>query len=79
MKRINKIELALYVLVINLMSFSAKAAEQHDYENEEESDPGFPGGDPGLPIDDWIAPMFVLGIVLVYYFFKKTTVIKCRD
>ena len=71
MKRINKIELALYVLVINLMSFSAKAAD-HGYENEEENDPGFPGnGDPGLPIDDWIAPMFVLGIVLVYYYYRK--------
>ena len=78
MKRINKIELALYVLVINLMSFSAKAAEQHDYENEEESDPGFPGGDPGLPIDDWIAPMFVLGIVLVYYYYRKQMFTKVK-
>lgn len=78
MKRINKIELALYVLIINLMSFSAKAAEQHDYENEEESDPGFPGGDPGLPIDDWIAPMFVLGIVLVYYYYRKQMFTKVK-
>lgn len=78
MKRINKIELALYVLVINLMSFSAKAAEQHDYENEEESDPGFPGGDPGLPIDDWIAPMFVVGIILVYYYYRKQMFTKVK-
>ena len=78
MKRINKIELALYVLVINLMSFSAKAAERHDYENEEENDPGFPGGDPGLPIDDWIAPMFVLGIVLVYYYYRKQMFTKVK-
>lgn len=78
MKRINKIELALYVLIINLMSFSAIAAERHDYENEEESDPGFPGGDPGLPIDDWIAPMFVVGIILVYYFYKKQMFTKVK-
>jgi hypothetical protein len=78
MKRINKIELALYVLIINLMSFSAKAAERHDYENEEENDPGFPGGDPGLPIDDWIIPMFVLGIVLVYYYYRKQMFTKVK-
>jgi hypothetical protein len=73
MKRIGKIEFTLYVLVINLMSFSAKAAEQHDYENEEESDPGFPGGDPGLPIDDWIIPMLLIGLVLSFLFIKKYT------
>ena len=78
MKRIGKIEFTLYVLVINLMSFSAKAAEQHDYENEEESDPGFPGGDPGLPIDDWIAPMFVVGVVLVYYYYRKQMFTKVK-
>jgi hypothetical protein len=77
MKRIGKIEFTLYVLVINLMSFSAKAAE-HGYENEEESDPGFPGGDPGLPIDDWIAPMFVVGIILVYYYYRKQMFTKVK-
>jgi hypothetical protein len=72
MKRLGKIELILYVLVINLMSFSAKATER-GYENEvnDPPNPGFPGGDPGLPIDDWMIPMFVIGLVLVYYYYRK--------
>lgn len=73
MKMISNLRLKVYVIVFHLLSLTAMA---------EDEDPGFPTEDPGAPtapIDDWIAPMFVLGIVLVYYFFKKTTVVKCRD
>lgn len=34
-------------------------------------DPFNPGGDPGLPIDDWLIPMAVVGVLLIFYFFKK--------
>ena len=40
------------------------------------NDPGFPfeedpGEDPAAPIDDWILPMAIIGIVVMYYFVKK--------
>jgi hypothetical protein len=40
------------------------------------NDPGFPseedpGQQPAAPIDDWILPMAIIGIVVMYYFIKK--------
>jgi hypothetical protein len=26
---------------------------------------------PGTPIDDWIVPMFIIGIILLFYYFKE--------
>jgi hypothetical protein len=55
-------------MVFNLMSIAAMA-----------NDPGFPfeedpGEDPAVPIDDYIIPMAILGIALMYYFIKKKRV-----
>ncbi|WP_396167604.1 hypothetical protein [Flavobacterium sp.] len=56
----------IYLVVFNLFSFVAKA--------DVGGDPGFPGeDDPGAPapIDDWIVPMFIIGIILLFYYYKK--------
>lgn len=38
-------------------------------------DPLGPGNDPGAeppaPINDWLIPMAIVGVVLIFYFFKK--------
>ncbi|CAN1512976.1 hypothetical protein MCEGE10_00851 [Flavobacteriaceae bacterium] len=66
MKNIHLLKLTIYLIVFNLSSFVAKA------QNSEH--PGFPGEDPGAPsypIDDWIVPMFILGVFLLFYNYKK--------
>lgn len=65
MKTVRKIELGFYLMVLNLWSFTLVA---------QEDDPGFPAEDPGTPaapIDQWVFPMFLLGLVLVYYYTRK--------
>ena len=65
MKTMRKIELGCYMMVLNLWSFTLVA---------QEDDPGFPTEDPGTPaapIDQWVFPMFLLGLVLVYYYTRK--------
>ena len=64
MKTVNTLQIKIYLMVFNLMSIAAMAQQ----------DPGFPfEEDPGqaAPIDDWILPMAVLGIAVMYYFVKK--------
>ena len=46
-----------------------------------QAQPGFDDGDdvvdvPAAPIDDWVVPMAVLGILLIYYFYKKQVISK---
>jgi hypothetical protein len=33
---------------------------------------GDPGDEPAAPIDQWIIPMVVLALVIMYYYNKKT-------
>lgn len=66
MKTVRKIELGFYLMVLNLCSFTLVAQDK---------DPGFPAEDPGepaAPIDQWVFPMFVLGLVLVYWYTRKS-------
>jgi hypothetical protein len=53
------------LIVFNLMSVAAMA-----------NDPGFPseedpGQQPAAPIDDWILPMMLLGVGIVFFYLKK--------
>ena len=67
MKRYNSLFLTAIVLGSNLITTSAFA-----------NDPGFPGdpntdpGQPVAPIDQWIIPMVVQALVIMYYYNKKT-------
>ena len=41
-----------------------------------QAQPEFDDGDdvvdvPAAPIDDWIVPMFIIGIILLFYYFKE--------
>ena len=65
MKTVNTLQFKIYLIVFNLMSIAAMANE-----------PGFPfeedpGEDPALPIDDWILPMMLLGVGIVFFYLKK--------
>jgi hypothetical protein len=68
MKTVNTLQIKIYLMVFNLMTIAAMA-----------QDPGFPfegdpGEDPAAPIDDYIIPMAILGIALMYYFINKKRV-----
>ena len=68
MKTVNTLQFKIYLIVFNLMSIAAMA--------QNFDDPGFPmnndpGQQPAAPIDDWILPMAIIGIVVMYYFIKK--------
>ena len=69
MKTVRKIELGFYLMVLNLWSFTLVAQDE---------DPGFPAEDPGTPaapIDNWLMPMFVVGVVLVYYIYRRQSTV----
>jgi hypothetical protein len=66
MKTVNTIQLKIYLIVFNLMSIAVNAQDDPGLPTE-----GDPGQDPQAPIDDWILPMALVGIVIMYYFIKK--------
>lgn len=66
MKRLNQNN-SKYQLVLTLLFLVQFAQAQ----------PGFDDGDdvvdvPAAPIDQWLLPMFVLGLVLVYWYTRKS-------
>ena len=78
MKVFKRFQLALYILLFNLYSFAVFAASGADEflpeEEEFADDPGFPTNeDPGTaaPIDSWVYAGLVLGILLLYYYWKR--------
>jgi hypothetical protein len=64
MKTMEKISLSLCLMFWSLYSF----ASSDNFDNDFLSDPGFPGEDPGAPIDDYIIPAMVL--IMLYGFYK---------
>jgi hypothetical protein len=65
MKTVNTLQFKIYLIVFNLMSIAAMA-DDPDFPFE-----GDPGDEPAAPIDDWIFPMVLLGIVMIVYYSKK--------
>lgn len=65
MEKIKTLFLTAVVIGCNLITNKAYALD----------DPGFPGnGDPGAPaapINDWIAPMFVVGLLLAAFIYRR--------
>ena len=62
----NRIQYQLVVIVLFLSQFVL-------------AQPGFDDDTvdvPAAPIDDWVLPMGVLGILLIYYFYKKQLISK---
>lgn len=66
MKKLNSLMLPVYIISINLVSHKTFALDE---------DPGFPGnGDPGTPaapIDNWIIPMFLIGVGLMLIIHRR--------
>ena len=60
----NNIEKTIITIVAVMMTIGIQAQEE---------DPLDPDGDPGeaVPIDDWILPILILGVVLVGYTMYK--------
>ena len=69
MKTVNTLQIKIYLMVFNLMSIAAMAQQDPGFPFEDNSDPG-----QEAPIDDWILPMAVLGIAVMYYFINKKRV-----
>ena len=67
MKTVNTLQFKIYLIVFNLMSIAAMAQDFDDPDFPFEGDPG----DPAAPIDDWILPMAIIGIAVMYYFINK--------
>jgi hypothetical protein len=63
MKKINSLLMIIYIFSFNLLTIPVFAQDE---------DPGLPiEGDPGLPINDWIFPMMVIGIMFMFFYFRK--------
>ena len=47
-----------------------------------QAQPGFESDDvedvPAAPIDNWLVPMFVIGVVLVYYIYRRQSTVTPR-
>jgi hypothetical protein len=74
MKTVNTLQIKIYLMVFNLMSIAAMAQQDPGFPFEDNSDPG-----QEAPIDDWILPMAVLGIAVMYYFIQKRRVRKSLE
>lgn len=64
MKTLNILQFKIYLIIFFITSSAVRAQQ----------DPGFPTeGDPGTtaPIDDWIAPMFVVGLLLAAFIYRR--------
>ena len=71
MKTMKKISLSLCLMFWSLYSFASSVDFDYEPMNEPNGSPGFPGEDPGAPIDDYIFPAMVL--IMLYGFYKYYT------
>ena len=65
MKKIKTLFLTAVVIGCNLITYKTYA-----------QDPGFPGngvepGAPAAPINDWITPMLIIGVMHMYILYRK--------
>lgn len=63
MRNSKKIQFSLCLMFFNLLSYG----NSENYDNDFFSDPGFPGGDPAAPIDDYIIPAMIMMALYVFY------------
>ena len=69
MKTVNTPKIKIYLMVFYLVSIAAMAQQDPGFPFEED-----PGEDPAAPIDQWILPMVIIGIAVMYYFIQKRRV-----
>ena len=72
MKKLNSLLLTISIIGFNLISTSIFA---------QVTDPGLPMEiDPGTPapINDWIVPMMALGVVFLFFYYRKQEVVEIK-
>jgi hypothetical protein len=70
----NNIKTFVIVFVFSIFSMTSFAQNTSREENLSTfANPGDPTGDPGAPINDYLVPMLLLGVVLGYRLLKKKT------
>jgi hypothetical protein len=66
MKKINSLLMIVYIFSFNLLTTPVFAVDD---------DPGFPiesdPATPAAPINDWIFPMMAIGILFIFFHFRK--------
>jgi hypothetical protein len=69
-KKLNKVTLAVIVSLFTCMTFASNISGEQDLANF--ANPDEPGGDPGTtPINDYLIPLLLLGVILGYRLLKK--------
>jgi hypothetical protein len=69
-KKLNKVTLAVIVSLFTCMTFASNTSGEQDLATF--ANPDGPGGDPGTtPINDYLIPLLLLGVILGYRLLKK--------
>lgn len=63
MKNLRTILFTLLLIGCNLITNTVFA--------QDEEDPGFPGEDPGAPIDNWVVPMVTIAVCFMFIICRK--------
>jgi hypothetical protein len=70
MKKLNRTKIK-YQLVVILVFLAQFVQAQPSFDDDTVDVPA-------APVDDWVVPMAVLGILLIYYFYKKQVISKIK-
>ena len=69
-KKLNKVALVVLVLLFTSMTFASNTTGEEELATF--ANPDGPGGDPGTtPINDYLIPLLLLGVILGYQLLKK--------
>ena len=69
-KKLNKVTLAVIVSLFTCLTFASNTSDEQDLATF--SEPAGPGADPGTtPINDYLIPLLLLGVILGYRLLKK--------
>jgi hypothetical protein len=69
-KKLNKVALVMLVSLFTCLTFASNTSGEQDLATF--ANPDGPGGDPGTtPINDYLIPLLLLGVILGYQLLKK--------
>lgn len=73
----NNIKTLVLVLTFSICSMTTFAANSSGEEDLETfTNPNNPGADPGAPINDYLVPMLLIGVIGSFYWLRKKAVLK---
>ena len=70
MKKLNRNRIQ-YQLVVTVLFLAQFVLAQPGFDDDTEDVPA-------APIDEWLLPMFLVGVVLVYYIYRRKTTVTPR-